>query len=113
MDSRPADVVTAIDDLIEAIDETCEDAESVVGSAEALRERTVAGASFGEALAEEPRPPLLQHVTVLHRRLGESLSQLRRAQAAQLRREGETVDQIARRLGVTRQRVSALLKPDG
>ena len=38
-----AEVVTAIEALIGAIDETCEDADAVTGSAQELRARTVAG----------------------------------------------------------------------
>jgi hypothetical protein len=109
MERGSADVVTAIDDLVEAIGETCEDADAVVGAAKDLRARAAASPSLGAALSQED-PPVLQEVAALHQRLGESLSRLRRAEAAQLRREGETVEQIAERFGVSRQRISALLR---
>jgi CRP-like cAMP-binding protein len=53
---------------------------------------------------------LVRRVGTLQERLAKAASRLRRTQARALREEGMTTDRIAELFGVSRQRVSALLK---
>lgn len=70
------------------------------------------GRPIREVLPEEETPLLVQLLTETAEALHHYGSRVRRAEARTLRREGLTMDQIARLFGVTRQRVSALLRED-
>lgn len=81
----------------------------------AERADALAGALDGdrplrEVMAEEERPLIVTHLTALIDGLQVAAGELRRAEAAQLRAEGLTHDQIAALFGVTRQRAATLLK---
>lgn len=63
------------------------------------------------ALAEsEPRPLVVEMITQNIETLQSIGSQLRQAEARALRAEGATMESIAELFGVTRQRISALLR---
>ena len=68
------------------------------------------GRSYRDIVTSEPRPLIVELVTGKLDRLATVGSKLRRAEAAALHEEGLTMDAIADLFGVTRQRVSALLK---
>ena len=67
------------------------------------------GRAYSEMLAS-PGSHLLEMVTTATRALETAGADLRRAEARALHDEGLTMDQIAERFGVTRQRISAVLR---
>jgi hypothetical protein len=75
-----------------------------------LRRLRAKGASYTEIVATRDGPLLVQLVTESSTALHTSGASVRRAEARALYAEGLTMDQIAERFGVTRQRVSTLLR---
>jgi Homeodomain-like domain len=75
-----------------------------------LRRLRANGASYTEIVATRNGPLLVQLVTESSTALDTSGASVRRAEASALYAEGLTMDQIAERFGVTRQRVSTLLR---
>ncbi len=74
-----------------------------------IRRARAAGLRYADAVADEDGPLIVQLVTESSAALDRSGANVRRAEAEALYAEGMTMDQIAGRFGVTRQRVSALL----
>jgi DNA-directed RNA polymerase specialized sigma24 family protein len=72
-----------------------------------LRARDV---SYTELVTSEDEPLIVQLLTESSAALDTCGANVRRAEAQALYAEGLTMEQIARRFGVTRQRVSALLR---
>lgn len=68
------------------------------------------GRSWAEIVPIEERPLVVELLADNFGRLSTAGARLRRAQAKALHDEGMTMEQIARAFGVTRQRVSALLR---
>lgn len=77
--------------------------------ARALREQLDAGGSLVEG---EESPRMVELLSTNMIMLETAGSELRVAQAAALRAEGLTIEAIAELFGVTRQRISALLRND-
>jgi hypothetical protein len=75
-----------------------------------LRRLRAKGASYAEIVATRDGPLLVQLVTESSTALDISGASVRRAEARALYAEGLTMDQIAEGFGVTRQRVSILLR---
>lgn len=75
-----------------------------------LRRLRAKGASYAEIVATRDGPLLVQLLTESSTALDTSGASVRRAEARALYAEGLTMDQIAEGFGVTRQRVSALLR---
>ncbi len=75
-----------------------------------LRRLRAQGASYAEIVATRNGPLLVQLLTESSRALDTSGASVRRAEARALYAEGLTMDQIAEGFGVTRQRVSTLLR---
>ena len=75
-----------------------------------LRHLRSNGASYAEIVPIRNGPLIVQLVTESSAALDLSGASVRRAEAHALYAEGLTMDQIAARFGVTRQRVSALLR---
>ena len=106
-----ADPVTeALENLIAVVRQNREDGRVVIERAEALLEARRTGRPWAELVPEEPRPQIVELLAAKLERLAGGSSRFRRAQAKALHDEGLTMEQIARLFGVTRQRVSALLK---
>lgn len=81
-----------------------------------LQEACAAGRPIKEIVPEEEAPPIVQLLTESAEALHVHGSRVRRSEARVLHREGLTMDQIAVLFGVSRQRVSALLRdppPEG
>ena len=74
-----------------------------------LAERS-AGRSWREIASGEQRPLVVESVTNVLEQLSAVGSRFRRAQAQALHREGLSMERVAALFGVTRQRVSALLR---
>jgi AraC-like DNA-binding protein len=75
-----------------------------------LRRLRAKGASYAEIVAARNGPLLVQMVTESSTALDTSGATVRRAEARALHAEGLTMDQIAEHFGVSRQRVSTLLR---
>jgi DNA-binding NarL/FixJ family response regulator len=75
-----------------------------------LRRQRANGASYAEIVARRDGPLLVQLLTESSAALDTSGAIVRRAEAQALYAEGLTMDQIAEHFGVSRQRVSALLR---
>lgn len=104
-------------DALEALDQV------LAGQAERvalMRRRIVrvaaelrAGRPYREIVDGARSPRLLEIVTAATRDLEAAGAELRRAEAQTLHDEGLTMDEIAERFGVTRQRISAVLRRGG
>jgi hypothetical protein len=75
-----------------------------------LRAERAAGRSYAEIIADEPRPRLVEQLADTTRTLDAAGAVVRRTEARALYDAGMTMDEIAAWFGVTRQRVSALLR---
>lgn len=69
-----------------------------------------AGCDYRDIIDTAPGPYVLEMVTAATRALESAGAELRRAEARALHDEGLTMDEIAERFGVTRQRISAVLR---
>jgi uncharacterized protein YjcR len=75
-----------------------------------IRRARARGLAYSDTVSNEDRPLIVQLITESSTALDTCGSNLRRAEAQALYDEGMTMDQIAERFGVTRQRVSVLLR---
>ena len=75
-----------------------------------LRRLRSKGASYTESVSRNDGPLIVQLLTESSTALDRSGANVRRAEARALYTEGLTMEQIAERFGVTRQRVSTLLR---
>jgi hypothetical protein len=75
-----------------------------------LRRLRSTGASYAEIVSTRDGPLIVQLLTQSSTALDTSGANVRRAEARALYAEGMTMEQIAERFGVTRQRVSILLR---
>jgi hypothetical protein len=75
-----------------------------------VRRQRSAGAEYTEIVASEDGPLVVQLLTESSTALDTSGAQVRRAEAEALYGEGLTMEQIAEVFGVSRQRVSTLLR---
>lgn len=78
-----------------------------------VRRRLDAGRSLAPFVEEEPRPRIAELLSANLSTLESAGSELRAALALTLRAEGLTLEAIAELFGVTRQRISALLRQKG
>jgi len=75
-----------------------------------LRAERAAGRDYADIIADEPRPRLVEMLAHTTRSLDAAGAVVRRTEARALHDAGMTMDEIATWFGVTRQRVSALLR---
>jgi hypothetical protein len=75
-----------------------------------MQRRRDRGWSWGKILDREPEPGLVELLRRSGRRVTEATGRLAQALASGLTAEGESRRQVDRRLAVTHQRVSAMLK---
>ncbi len=71
------------------------------------------GTDIVEMAKNEPKPKMVEMITTNIETLQSIGSQVRQAEARALRSEGATMEWIADLFGVTRQRISALLRQGG
>lgn len=102
------EVMAALDDLVEVL---CERSpgDMVAARTAAIREYRAAGGRYSDIVENEFRPLVVEMISAHIQDLVAAAGRLRRAQAAALHAEGMTMDQIAAKFGVTRQRISQLL----
>lgn len=113
------ELVTALHDIDAVARGNIERNEAIRRRVGYLLERMETDASLRELLESLPGPRIVELITANIEQLQVSGSRLRALQAEALREEGLTMEQIAGLFGVTRQRISALLRartadgPDG
>lgn len=83
---------------------------SATRRAETIRRGRSVGEPYRDLVGAGGHPLLVELVTEHLERIATAGARLRRAEAAALYAEGLTMEQIAEAFGVTRQRVSAILK---
>jgi Sigma-70, region 4 len=75
-----------------------------------IRGARAKGSQYSESVSDEDGPLIVQLLTESSRALDSCGANVRRAEAQALYDEGMTMERIAEHFGVTRQRVSALLR---
>lgn len=109
--ARPeeAGVTTTLDEVADAADEVADQQRYVARRARAMQRRRDAGASWTSVLDAERGPFVLDVLRRSAQRLTSLTGQLARVLARGLSTEGQSRRRIAARLGVSHQRVSALV----
>ena len=102
----------ALRDLDRALDENIERARAMKARIAEVERAQRAGNGIRQLVSQERTPLIVGLLTESAQHLQVYGSRVRRAEARALHGEGMTMDQIARLFGVTRQRVSALLRED-
>lgn len=100
---------SALDEVADAADAVADDQRKVARQARAMQRLLDRGWSWSKILDREDSPGLLTLVRRSTRRLSSALGTLAHTVAHSLAAEGESRRRIAQRLGVTHQRVSAML----
>lgn len=113
LESETQAFMKAVDDLDEALDDSLEMTQQMKERIGEIRAARAAGRPLREIVPRQERRLLVQLLTA-HANLMHSYgTRVRRSEARALHREGLTMDEIGRLFGVSRQRVSALLKDAG
>lgn len=105
-----AELRRALKGIDEATRENVQRSIAIQERVEWMQQRLAEGVSPSELIREEPRPPMVEMITMNIEALQSLGFQLRLAEARALRTDGVTMEEIAQLFGVTRQRISALLK---
>lgn len=103
---------TALEEVAAAADEVADDQRRIARRARVMQGRRDRGWTWGRILDREPVPGLLDLLRRSALRLTQATGRLARAWAQGLSAEGESRRRVAGRLGVTHQRVSAMLKDE-
>lgn len=104
------EVLDALDELVAALKRDAGDTRVMLHRAETLRRMRTRGLPYRDIVTAEERPLIVELLRETQERLAQAGARFRRAEAAALRAEGLTLDEIATLFGVTRQRVIALLR---
>ena len=99
----------ALSDLDSGLDDNIARAKLMKRRIADIQRDRAAGKSYREIVEGENGPLIVRLLTESSRTLDESGARVRRAEALALHDEGMTMDRIAAKFGVTRQRVSGLL----
>ena len=105
-------VIVAFRELAEAMRRNRERNEEVIARVDEVCRRRLAGETWRQIVEHEDRPLIVE---LLGRNIDELYAaggRVRRLEARALHDEGLSMEQIARLFGVTRQRVSALLRDE-
>jgi hypothetical protein len=103
-------VLAALDDLETAVTDNMARSRMLVEHINTMRLERAVGRCYSDIVAGEERPRIVELATENLEALFTAGSRLRRVQALTLHDEGVTMDRIAEMFGVTRQRISALIK---
>jgi hypothetical protein len=111
---RPGDdtALAALEDLVREIDRCAAELEGARRRAELLLAERRIGRPWLEIVTEEARPLVVERVSTVLSGLAGAGSAWRRAQARALHDERVSINRIATLFGVTRQRISALLREE-
>ncbi|WP_345771531.1 hypothetical protein [Geodermatophilus normandii] len=110
--------VAALEQLVREIDRCARELEDARTRAEHLLAQRRSGESWLDIVSGESRPLVVERISTVLSALARAGSSWRRAQARALQAEQVSINRIAAMFGVTRQRISALLRdqpgsPDG
>jgi hypothetical protein len=110
---RPQDdpLLLALEDLVHAAAKVNEAVEMLTARAGRMRAMRLQGATWRDIVDAEERPLIAEMLTDTIQRFEAAGTRFRRAKARALHDEGMTMEQIADLFGLTRQRISALLRP--
>jgi hypothetical protein len=100
----------ALADLREALDANAERTKLMKKRIADIERQRAAGRSYREIVESEDAPLIVSLLTESDRAIGDCGARVRRTEALVLHEEGMTMDRIAAKFGVTRQRVSGLLR---
>lgn len=100
----------ALDDLEAALDENAARARLMKKRIAQIRRQREKGSSYTQIVDGETSPLVVRLLSESQQSLAETGARVRRTEALALHAEGMTMDQIAEKFGVTRQRVSGLLR---
>lgn len=110
MEEHRAELKRALADIDTATRENVARSREIQIRVMAMRAAIDADVSIVEALAREPPPLVVELITANIESLQTIGSKVRQAEARALRAEGLTMEEIAGLFGVSRQRISALLR---
>lgn len=114
MTRTPDDPALAVlDDLCTALAECISDAERLLERADTIRTQRAEGLPYSKIVDTDAQPLIVEGLTAILSRLSDTGSRWRRAEARALHDEGLSMERIAELFGVTRQRVSSLLRHAG
>jgi hypothetical protein len=102
--------MAALDDLDRALDQSLDMTRRMKERITEIHAGLAQGRSLREIVPNEETPLLVQLLTESTNLLHSYGNRTRRTEARALHQEGMTMDEIAKLFGVTRQRVSALLR---
>jgi hypothetical protein len=100
----------ALEALVDELDRCTEELAGARARAEKLLSARRSGRSWTEIVSAESRPLIVERISTVLASLAGTGHTWRREQAAALRGENVSINRIAAMFGVTRQRISALLK---
>jgi hypothetical protein len=100
----------ALDELCDQIDRTINDLQAAKQRLRQLERSRAAGVSWTEIVSNENRPLVVETITAVLADLGETGSRFRREEARALHREKVSITRIGELFGVSRQRVSTILR---
>ncbi|MGC1208828.1 MAG: sigma factor-like helix-turn-helix DNA-binding protein [Ornithinimicrobium sp.] len=109
-DGSMARLSTALRDIDHHIGANVERGREIQRRVRLLREHIDQGAPIAGLIAAEDAPRVVEMITINMETLEDAGSELRASLALALRQEGLTLAEIAELFGVTRQRISALLR---
>ena len=107
----PAD--RALADLLTELDRCVDELVQARARAEALQRRRREGSAWLDVVTSEARPLVVERISTVLASLSAVGHTWRREQAAALQAEQISINRIAALFGVTRQRISALLRENG
>jgi hypothetical protein len=105
--------LAALEQLITCLGASIEELQRARSRAEQLLADRRAGHGWLQLVTEEARPLIVERVSAVLSSLATAGHAWRREEAAALRREQISINRIAALFGVTRQRISALLRESG
>jgi hypothetical protein len=100
----------ALDELRDQVDRTILDLHEANRRLEQLVSSRAAGTSWYDIVTNEDRPLVVEMITSVLAELGATGSRFRREEALALRRENVSITRISELFGVSRQRISAVLR---
>ena len=106
----PRDADRALEQLCEAVEHTQVQLDRVRARAAVLREQRALGRPYADLVRREDRPLLVELLTEILDELSVAGAAFRRAEARVLYADGLSQEAIGELFGVTRQRVSVLLR---
>jgi hypothetical protein len=107
------DADAALDALITELEDCVRQLEHARERAIELRRQRGDGRPWLDIVGGEERPLVVESISTVQASLSGAGSRFRREEALALQAEGVSINRIAAMFGVTRQRISALVRPGG